>query len=129
MAVNTETAMNLLPGYNYEDEDTSVNSDGNCNGAVIACGEYNLLTYGAEPFLRSRQLYCHSRTSQHFMEPEGSIPYSKELSTGPYPEPYQTNPHHTIPSYLSKIQFDIVHPPMSWSSQWSMESIRCVYGK
>jgi hypothetical protein len=50
-----------------------------------------LLTYGAEPFLRS-----HPRTSQHFMEPEGSIPYSQEPSTGPYPEPYQSNPHHPI---------------------------------
>jgi hypothetical protein len=30
-----------------------------------------LLTYGAEPFLRSHQLCSHSRTSQHFMEPEG----------------------------------------------------------
>jgi hypothetical protein len=34
-----------------------------------------LLTYGAEPYLRRRQLCSHSRTSQHFMEPEGSIPY------------------------------------------------------
>jgi hypothetical protein len=29
------------------------------------------LTHGAEPFLRSRQLCSYSRTSQHFMEPEG----------------------------------------------------------
>jgi hypothetical protein len=28
-----------------------------------------LLTYGAEPFLRSCQLCSYSRTSQHFMEP------------------------------------------------------------
>jgi hypothetical protein len=26
----------------------------------------------------------------------------------------------TIPYYLSKIHFNIVHPPMSWSSQWSL---------
>ncbi|PNF36306.1 hypothetical protein B7P43_G05292, partial [Cryptotermes secundus] len=31
----------------------------------------------------------------------------------------QINPINTIPSYLSKIHFNIVHPPMSWSSQWS----------
>jgi hypothetical protein len=30
------------------------------------------------------------------------------------------NPIHTIPSYLSKIRFNITHPPMSWSSQWSL---------
>jgi hypothetical protein len=47
-----------------------------------------LLTHEAEPFLRSRQLCSHSRTSQHFIEPEGSISCSQEPSTGPYPEPY-----------------------------------------
>jgi hypothetical protein len=31
----------------------------------------------------------------------------------------QINPIYTIPSYLSKIHFNIVHPPTSWSSQWS----------
>jgi hypothetical protein len=40
----------------------------------------NLLTYGAEPFLRSCQLCSHSRTSQHFIEPEGSSPCSQEPS-------------------------------------------------
>jgi hypothetical protein len=29
------------------------------------------------------------------------------------------NPVHTTLSYLSKINFNIVHPPTSWSSQWS----------
>jgi hypothetical protein len=42
------------------------------------------LTHGAEPFLTSRQLCSYSRTYQHFMEPEGSLPCSQELSTGPY---------------------------------------------
>jgi hypothetical protein len=58
----------------------------------------------------------HSKTSQHFMEPEGSIPCSQKPSTGPCP----INPAHTIPSYLSKIHFNIVHVPTSWSSQWSL---------
>jgi hypothetical protein len=30
------------------------------------------------------------------------------------------NPIHSIPSYPSKIHFNIVHPPTSWSSQWSL---------
>jgi hypothetical protein len=55
-----------------------------------------LLTYGAEPFLRSHQFCSPSKTSQHFMEPEGSIPFSQESSTGPYPESYQSNPLHPI---------------------------------
>jgi hypothetical protein len=33
----------------------------------------------------------------------------------------QINPIHTIPSSLPKIQFNIVHPPTSWSSH-----VRCV---
>jgi hypothetical protein len=28
--------------------------------------------------------------------------------------------HLTIPSSLSKINFNIVHPPTPWSSQWSL---------
>jgi hypothetical protein len=28
----------------------------------------------------------------------------------------QIHPVHTIPFYLSKIHFNIVHPPTSWSS-------------
>jgi hypothetical protein len=41
-----------------------------------------------------------------FIEPEGSIQCSQEPFTGPYPEPYQSNPLHPI---LSKIHFNIVH--------------------
>jgi hypothetical protein len=32
----------------------------------------------------------------------------------------QFDPAHTIPSFLSKIHYNIVHPPTSWSSQWSL---------
>jgi hypothetical protein len=55
-----------------------------------------LLTYGAEPFLRSCQLYSHSRTSQHFMEPEDSLPSWWEPSSGPYPKPDRSSPYHPI---------------------------------
>jgi hypothetical protein len=74
------------------------------------------LTHGAEPLLRSHQLCSYSRTSQHFMEPEGSLPCSQEPFAGPYPEPDQSNPYRTIPLYLPKIQFYIVYPPTSWFS-------------
>jgi hypothetical protein len=30
------------------------------------------------------------------MEPEGSLPYSQEPSTGPYPEPDKSNPYHPM---------------------------------
>jgi hypothetical protein len=55
-----------------------------------------LVTHGAEPFLRSCQLCSYSRTSQHFMEPGGSLPRSQEPSTGPYPETDQFSPYHPI---------------------------------
>jgi hypothetical protein len=44
--------------------------------------------------------------SEHFMEPEGSLPCSQGPSTCPYSEPDQFNPVHTIPSYPSKIHFN-----------------------
>jgi hypothetical protein len=75
----------------------------------------NSLTHGAEPFLRSRQLCSHSRTSHNFMDPEGSLPCSQGPSTGPIVS--QINPIYTI---LSKIHFNIVHSPTFWSSQWSL---------
>jgi hypothetical protein len=38
-----------------------------------------LLTYGAEPFLKSCQFCSHSGTSQHFKEPEGSSLFTTAL--------------------------------------------------
>jgi hypothetical protein len=49
--------------------------------------------YGAES-LRSRQLTIYSRTSQYFMECEGSLPCSQQPSTSPYSEPDQFSPYH-----------------------------------
>jgi hypothetical protein len=54
------------------------------------------LIHVTEPFLRSRHLCSHSRTSQHFLTPEGSLPSSQEPSTGPCLEPDLSNPHHPI---------------------------------
>jgi hypothetical protein len=45
---------------------------------------------------RSHHSWNYSRTSQHFMEPRGSLPCSQEPSTGPHPEPDQSNPYHPI---------------------------------
>jgi hypothetical protein len=53
--------------------------------------------HGAEPFLRNRQLISvYSRTSQHFIQPEGLLPSSQEPSTGPCPEPDELSPYQPI---------------------------------
>jgi hypothetical protein len=54
----------------------------------------------------------HSIVSQHFMELEGSIPNSQELSTCSYPEPDQSSPHHPIPP----LQDRFLYRPLLWSS-------------
>jgi hypothetical protein len=43
------------------------------------------------------------------MEPEGSLPCSQEPSTGPYTEPDQSNPYHTIRSLLRSISLLSTH--------------------
>jgi hypothetical protein len=70
-----------------------------------------LLTYGAEPFLRSCQLCSHSRTSQHFTEPEGSLPCSQEPSTGPYPEPDRSSPYTLVMLLICNCIPVLEHPP------------------
>jgi hypothetical protein len=40
------------------------------------------------------------------MEHEGSSPCSQELSTGPYPKPDRSSPHHPI---LSKVHINVIH--------------------
>jgi hypothetical protein len=59
----------------------------------------------AEPFLRSRQSLNYSRNSQHFMEPEASLPCSQEPATGPCREPDESSSHS---SYFFKINFNII---------------------
>jgi hypothetical protein len=81
-----------------------------------------LLTHGAEPFLKRRQLCSHSRTCQLFMETECSLPCSQEPSIVPilsHINPIQ--PSHPIShSHTHDIQYtsritgfsDSVHRPV-----------------
>jgi hypothetical protein len=51
----------------------------------------------------------HTKQSLLTMQPNNSLPLKLNI-----------RPIHTIPSYISKIHFNIVHPPTSWSSQWPL---------
>jgi hypothetical protein len=73
--------------------------------------------HGAEPFSRSRHSLSHSRISQHFMEPEGSLPCSEEPSFSPCHEPNESDPYRPI---LSEIHFNVILPPTSRHSYWSL---------
>jgi hypothetical protein len=46
--------------------------------------------------LWSRQSLNYPKISQNFMKPEGSLPYSQEPSTDPYPDPEEYNPHRSF---------------------------------
>jgi hypothetical protein len=87
------------------------------NSVAILKGSWNrftkmllhihLLTHWSEPFFRRSQFCSYSRISQHFMEPEGSLPCSQEPSTVPFLS--QINPIHTIPSYLRSLLIFFTH--------------------
>jgi hypothetical protein len=55
-----------------------------------------LLTYGAEPSWEAANCAAIQKILSNFKEPEGSSPCSQEPSTGPYPEPVQSSPSHSI---------------------------------
>jgi hypothetical protein len=87
-----------LSGLNFKITLTYKSLLKNSEDATLHSGLTNSL-HGAESFLRSCQLLSYSRNSQHFMEAEGSLPYSQEPSTGSYPEPYQSSTYHPILSH------------------------------
>jgi hypothetical protein len=70
-----------------------------------------------------RKLRSYSRNSQHFMEPEGSLPCPQEPSTGPYPEPDQSNPSH--PLSLRSILISSTHLRLGLPSGLFLASSGC----
>jgi hypothetical protein len=68
--------------------------------------------------LRRHLLRNQSRTSKHFLEPEGLVLHSQELSTCPNLGADQSSQYP--PSYLSKIHINIILSPTFWSSLWSL---------
>jgi hypothetical protein len=57
-------------------------------------------------------------TNSVAQEHEGSSPHSQQPTTGPCPEPVESNPHTT--SQSPKDSFWSHLPPTAWSSEWSL---------
>jgi hypothetical protein len=60
--------------------------------------------------LRSCQLCTYSRTSQHFMEPESSLPCSQDPSTGPDPQPDRSSSYPTYFLAFLVVSFLLAFP-------------------
>jgi hypothetical protein len=58
------------------------------------------------------------------MEPEGSLPFSQEPATCPYPEPNESNPHpqtgpYTADKNTRHILYDVIDPQRSdWNTHF-----------
>jgi hypothetical protein len=84
------------------------------NRKLKVAGKLTHSHHGDKPFLRNLQLCSYSRISQHFMEPEGSLPCSQEPSTGPYPLPDQSGLDHPILSLSLIIIIIIIFQLEDW---------------
>ena len=71
----------------------------------------SILTYLLTPW--SRALLEKLTGSQHFMEPEGSLPHSQVSATCPHSQPDQSSP---CPHFL-KMHFNIILSPQAWVFQ------------
>jgi hypothetical protein len=82
----------------------------------MLCTNQRTKLYEAERYSRDHQLCSDSILSQHFIESGSSLPRSQELFTCPHRGPDQSSPHHPIHP-------NVIHPPTSWSSQWSFSPL------
>jgi len=76
------------------------------------------LLHAAESFLRSQLVLKLVKKFPHFLEPEGSSPYSQVPASCPILS--QLHPVPTTPSYILKIHFNIILPSTYGSPQWSL---------
>ena len=70
-----------------------------CGCCTISCVKLSTINkilinwlHEAVSFLRSSNVLRYSKNSLHFMEPEGSSPYSQQPATWPCPEPDWSSP-------------------------------------
>jgi hypothetical protein len=79
--------------------------------------KYRIITHGAEPPWEVINCAATQELPSVLWNPK--VHYRRHKSPPLVPILSQIDPIHTIPAYRSKIHFNIVHPPTSWSSQWS----------
>lgn len=53
-----------------------------------------------------------------FMEPEGSVPCLQDPTTSTFPEPNESNPHHSL--CFSKFYFNVILSSVLRSCKWSL---------
>jgi hypothetical protein len=89
------------------------------NWPALTRGRHLRNPSGAEHYSRGPQFFGHSTVSQDFMEPEGSVPNSQQLSTCSYPEP---DPFHLYKIYPTTYvlvflvtSFPLAFPPTAYS--------------
>jgi len=61
--------------------------------------------------------FTQTRNPPPFIEPEDSLPFSQNPTTGSYPEPDESSPQFL--HYFFKTHTDIIFPATPWSSEWS----------
>ena len=73
---------------------------------------------GTEFFLRGQSFFSKSIDFLHFMEPEGSLPYSQVPATYTSPVPDRSSLWPHIPLLEDQSYYYI--PIYAWSSKWSL---------
>jgi hypothetical protein len=62
----------------------------------LSCEIYTYLPTELNPSWEAANCAAIQEIPSNFKEPENSSPCSQEPSTGPYPEPVRSSPHHPI---------------------------------
>lgn len=105
-------ATDPLEPSNLDSRSKPEREKGQWSSEMVTCRTYELKR--ADSFLRSQQLFGHSRNSQNFMENKGPLSCSQHPDTGLHPPSDESSPQLTG---FFQIHFYIIIPSTSMSSQ------------